>query len=177
MRTKQQVFGIILGILLFVQPAIGEDRVNLAGSWTLVSLFTEDVQTKARHHVYGEHPQGHLSITPGGRFYSFATADWRRFGTSPPQQIEFRSIFSSGKYRLDRGKFIFTTETVRNEGWEGADPVELSWSDEWVASEQLRFYSLAEDKSETTQLRMHAAITNPDGSANTLIGHLIWTRQ
>jgi hypothetical protein len=179
MRTiERQVLSVVVGVLLFGQPAASEDRLNLAGTWKLVSFFTEDVQSKARNHIYGEHPQGALSITPGGRFFSFASADWRRFARAPSAQIEFRSIFYAGTYRLDGNRFIITTESAWNEGWEGADPFDISWSEGWVSREQVRFFRVETSRSENTQLRMETGpILNPNGTGNTIVGTMIWTRE
>jgi Lipocalin-like domain len=175
--TRKTLISAAFGLLLLSAPAFAGDTLKLIGTWKLVAFFTEDVQTKARNHVYGEHPQGYLGITPQDRFFAFATADWRRFAQPPAEEIEFRSIFFSGKYRLQENKFIIQADTVWNEGWEGPDPFDMSWNEGWVGTEQMRFYQLENNGAESERLRMQTApIPNPNGAGNTIVGTLIWER-
>jgi hypothetical protein len=176
-RTKLALAGAALGVLLTTSFAPADETRDLAGAWKLVAFFTEDVQTKAKSHVYGEHPDGFLAITPGGRFYSFATVDWHTV-PSRSNRVDARSIFYSGMYRLDGNKFILSTRVVSNEGWEGTDPFDMSWSEGWMGTEQVRFYKIGRDGSESERLSMEtASIPNPNGAGNWIVGKLIWERK
>jgi hypothetical protein len=177
-NTKRILIAAALGLLLVSPSASANDKLKLVGAWKLVSFFTEDVRTEVRNHIYGEHPQGYMAITPGGRFFSFATADWRKLARPPLEQIDFRSIFYSGRYRLEGNKFIILTDSVSNEGWEGSDPFDISWTEGWVGTEQVRFYRLDRNPSKSERLTMQtAAIPNPNGVDNMIIGTLIWERE
>jgi hypothetical protein len=75
---------VVLFILcsLVSSSALADDMEKLLGNWKLVSFYTEDVQTKQRNNVYGEHPDGFAGFTPG-RFFAFATADGRKLRKRP----------------------------------------------------------------------------------------------
>jgi hypothetical protein len=73
-------------ILLFLSSsALADDREKLLGNWKLVSFFTEDVQTKQRSNVFGEHPNGFIGFTPE-RFFAFAMAEGRKAPQTPEEQ-------------------------------------------------------------------------------------------
>jgi len=50
-------------LLFFSSSAFADDAEKLLGNWKLVSFFTEDVQTKQRNNVYGEHPDGFVGFS------------------------------------------------------------------------------------------------------------------
>ena len=64
-------------LLLLSSSALADDREKLLGNWKLVSFFTEDVQTKQRSNVFGEHPNGFIGFTPE-RFFSVTMAEGRK---------------------------------------------------------------------------------------------------
>jgi hypothetical protein len=56
---------VSFALLLFLSSsALADDGEKLLGNWKLVSLFTEDVQTKQRSNVLGEHPRASLDLLP-----------------------------------------------------------------------------------------------------------------
>jgi hypothetical protein len=95
-------------ILLFVSSsALADDREKLLGNWKLVSFFTEDVQTRQRSNVFGEHPNGFIGFTPE-RFFAFAMAEGRKAPQTPGEQAAaYRTVVAyTGKWRLEGEKFI-----------------------------------------------------------------------
>ena len=54
-----------------------ELRRQIVGTWTLVSVVYEDVASKERTPVYGEHPRGIQIATPEGRWLALMTAEGR----------------------------------------------------------------------------------------------------
>ena len=50
-----------------------ELRRQIVGTWTLVSVNYEDVATKERTPVYGEHPKGIQIATAQGRWLALMT--------------------------------------------------------------------------------------------------------
>ena len=95
--------GVSFVILLFVSSsALADDREKLLGNWKLVSFFTEDVQTKQRSNVFGEHPNGFIGFTPE-RFFAFAMAEGRKAPQTPEEQAAaYRTVVAyTGKWRLE----------------------------------------------------------------------------
>src|SRR6202035_3042779 len=54
-----------------------ELRRQIVGTWTLVSVVYEDVVTKERTPLYGEHPRGIQIATSEGRWLALMTAEGR----------------------------------------------------------------------------------------------------
>lgn len=180
MSITERTFAVAaLGLFVLSTPtsAGAEDRLKFAGAWKLVSFFTEDVETKTRNNIYGEHPKGYLGVTVDGRFFAFASADWRKFAVPPSEQIQFRSIFYSGKYRVEGDKFVTTTDTVSQEGWEGTDPFDMSWNEGWLGGPQVRFYMIETDREHERLTLQTAPMRNPNGAGNMIVGTVIWQRE
>jgi hypothetical protein len=142
--------------------ALADDARRLLGNWKLVSFFTEDVQTKHRNNVFGEHPSGFLGFTPG-RFFGFAMAEGRKVPQTPEEQAAaYRTVIAyTGKWRLEGDKFITKVEVAANPGWVGTD--------------QVRFWQFEENKLfiRTAPTSMAAL----DGTEKTVIGNLVWEKE
>jgi hypothetical protein len=115
-----------LALRFLTVPALADDRDKLIGNWKLISLYTEDAQSKQRVNPYGEQPKGHAVIT-ADRLFALVAADGRKPPqTSDEQAAAFRSMIAyTGKYRVEKDKFITT--------------VDLAWNEAWVGTEQVRF--------------------------------------
>lgn len=150
----QLVLCVLLGL-----PAVADDREKLLGEWKLVTLYTEDVDTKQRINVYGERPSGYAAFTPGGRLLAFVTADGRK----PPQNSEeqaaaFRTMIAyTGKFRVEGEKFI--------------TKVDVAWNEGWVGTDQVRFWRVEGDKLYITS----APIPNPNGGK--IVAIVVWERE
>lgn len=146
-------------------PALAQDKANdpekLLGNWKLVSFFTEDVQTKERNNVYGEHPNGYLGFTPQGRFFAHVTADGRKVPQTPEEQAAaYRSMLAyTGKYRVEGEKFVAK--------------VDVAWNEGWVGTEQARFWRVEGNKLHITT----APFPNPKVAGNMVIGTLVWEKE
>ena len=117
--------GVSFVILLFLSsPALADDREKLLGNWKLVSFFTEEVQTKQRSNVFGEHPNRFIGFTPE-RFFAFAMAEGRKAPQTPEEQAAaYRTVVAyTGKWRLEGEKFITKVDVAWNPGWVGTDQV------------------------------------------------------
>jgi hypothetical protein len=117
---------ILIGMLLLASlPAQADDKTAIVGTWTLVSVVYEDVQTKERTPVLGEHPKGIQIATPEGRWLALVTAE----GRSVPKTDEERAralqsmIAYTGRYRVEDGKVITKVEAAWNEAWVGGEQV------------------------------------------------------
>src|SRR5262249_36866484 len=60
-------------------PASAKDE--LIGAWKLVSFVVEDVTTKERKLLYGEHPKGYFMFLPSGRAAVLITSENRKVPT------------------------------------------------------------------------------------------------
>lgn len=54
----------VVTALVLASSAIADDAARLAGTWNLVSVVYEDVATRTRTPVLGEHPRGTIVVTP-----------------------------------------------------------------------------------------------------------------
>ena len=132
----------------------------LIGTWKLVSCFMEDVETKEQKPVWGEHPNGYIVLTSGGRWIVIQTAEGRKAPkTDEDRAAAFRSMLAySGKYRAEGNKIVINVDISGDEAWNG--------------TEQIRYYRLEGD-----QLHIEAApqpYANFDGKV--MRGVLIWER-
>lgn len=110
-----------------------QQRHPLVGSWKLISwlVVTEDGAPKD---VFGVLPKGFLVLTPEGRSIVVTTAADRRAGTDDRERAALhRSMLAySGRYRVEGNDFVTT--------------VEVSWNEQWNATEQRRHYRIEGDK-------------------------------
>ena len=57
---------------------MGDNNEALVGTWKLLSCFMEDVETKEKKPVWGEHPNGYIVLTSEGRWIVVQTAEGRK---------------------------------------------------------------------------------------------------
>jgi Lipocalin-like domain len=118
---------LLIAASLLSAPACAGDKERIVGSWKLVSVVYEDVQTTQRTPVLGEHPRGYQIATPDGLWLALVTGENRPI----PKTTEERAralqtmISYSGRYRVEDGKVI--------------TKVEVAWNESWVGGEQVRF--------------------------------------
>jgi len=121
--------GIVLGALvLLVRPAFADDKDKIVGTWKLVSVVYEDIQTKERTPVLGEHPKGCQIATPKGRWLALVTGEGRKVPQTDAERSDaLRTMIAyTGRFRVEGGKII--------------TKVEAAWNEAWVGTEQERFY-------------------------------------
>ena len=127
--------GVVSGaVMLLARAAFADDKDKVVGTWKLVSVVYEDVQTKERTPVLGEHPKGCQIATPEGRWLALVTGEGRKVPkTDADRSDALRSMIAyTGKYRLEDGKII--------------TKVEAAWNEAWVGTEQERFYRFQDDR-------------------------------
>jgi Lipocalin-like domain len=115
-------------LLLFLPvPAHADDKPTIVGTWKLVSVVYEDVQTKERTPVLGEHPRGIQIATPEGRWLALVTADGRPIPKSDAERAQaLRTMIAyTGRYRVEDGKVITKVEAAWNEAWVGGEQIRL----------------------------------------------------
>jgi hypothetical protein len=102
-----------------------ELRRLIVGTWALVSVVYEDVASKERTPVYGEHPRGIQIATPEGRWLALMTAEGRSIPKSDADRAQaLKSMIAyTGRYRVENGQVITKVEVAWNEAWVGGDQV------------------------------------------------------
>lgn len=127
-------FAAALAVLSLISSARADDRDKVVGVWQLVSVLYEDVQTKERWPVLGEHPRGRQIATADGRWLALVTGE----GRPVPKTDEDRAkalrtmIAYTGRYTVDAEKIV--------------TKVEAAWNEAWVGTEQVRFYRFEGDR-------------------------------
>ena len=127
--------GVVLGaMVLLARHAFADDKDKIIGIWKLVSVVYEDVQTKERTPVLGEHPKGCQIATPKGRWLALVTGEGRKVPENDADRsAALRSMIAyTGRYRVEGGKII--------------TKVEAAWNEAWVGTEQERFYKFEGDR-------------------------------
>ncbi|HUL29655.1 MAG TPA: lipocalin-like domain-containing protein [Thermodesulfobacteriota bacterium] len=139
MRTKHKMTAVLIGwviafAVLFDQPVFADDRDKVVGVWKLVSVVYEDVQTKERTPVLGEHPKGCQIATPKGRWLALVTGEGRKLPQTDAERSDaLRTMIAyTGQFRVEGGKII--------------TKVEAAWNEAWVGTEQERFYRFEGDR-------------------------------
>ena len=135
---------------------------TLYGSWKIVSSFQEDVQSKERSYLFGEHPNGYAVFTPTERVSFILTGESRKAPqSSDDQAAAFRSMVAySGKYRIENDKLITT--------------VDISWDEGRVGTEQVRLFRIEGDR---LYIETVNPIRDPSLSGKMLRGFLIWEKE
>jgi Lipocalin-like domain len=102
-----------------------ELRRQIVGTWALVSVVYEDIASKERTPVYGEHPRGIQIATPGGRWLALMTAEGRAIPKTDADRAQaLKSMIAyTGRYRVENGQVITKVEAAWNEAWVGGDQV------------------------------------------------------
>jgi hypothetical protein len=102
-----------------------ELRRQIVGTWALVSVVYEDVASKERTPVYGEHPRGIQIATPQGRWLALMTAEARLIPKTDADRAQaLKSMIAyTGRYRVEGGQVITKVEAAWNEAWVGGEQV------------------------------------------------------
>ena len=119
-----RVLPLILSAL-FACSAHADDKSAIVGTWKLVSVLYEDVETSERTPVLGEHPKGIQIATPDGRWLALVTAEGRPIPKTDEERARALQtmIAYTGRYRVEDGKVITKVEAAWNEAWVGGEQV------------------------------------------------------
>ena len=111
-----------------------ELRRLIVGTWSLVSVVYEDVASRERTPIYGEHPRGIQIATPEGRWLALMTAEGRPIPQTDPDRAQaLKSMIAyTGRYRVENGQVI--------------TKVEAAWNEAWVGGEQVRYIRFESDR-------------------------------
>jgi hypothetical protein len=115
------LFGAALFIAsLSARTASAADPI--VGTWKLVSITVEDLDTKEKTMPYGQKPGGSEIFTPEGRYIFLVTAEGRQATkTEKDRAAAFVTMFAqAGKYRVEGTQYILTVELAKEPAVVGA---------------------------------------------------------
>jgi Lipocalin-like domain len=99
------------------------------GTWTLLSMETEDLETGQKHNLLGVHPSGYLSYGPDCRMSAILVKESREgpaaLVATDPEGIElYRGLIAyAGSYAIDGSKITHHIEASWNQAWTGTTQV------------------------------------------------------
>ena len=101
----------------------------LLGSWALLSMETEDMETGQKNNLLGAHPSGYLSYGPDCRMSAILVKESREppaaLMATDPESIElYRGLIAyAGTYSIDGNKISHQIEISWNQAWTGTTQV------------------------------------------------------
>jgi hypothetical protein len=145
-------------------PVVADE--TLVGVWKLVSYSTQDPDTRAVFHPFGEHATGYIVYTAAGRMFAILTAESRKPLTggnriTAPAEDRAEAFSSasaySGTYTLTEGQVVHH--------------VDISVNPNWVGTDQVRFIKLEGNRLTIVTPPLQ---TRPDGKLR--VSTLVWER-
>ena len=112
----------------------GDARSRIIGSWRILSYEFEFQDTGERRPALGAHPNGYLVFGADGRMAAYLEADGRKAPRTDAERVAaYRTLLAyTGKYRVQRDKWITT--------------IDGAWNVEWRGTDQERFFTLTGDR-------------------------------
>jgi hypothetical protein len=99
------------------------------GTWTLLSMETEDLETGQKHNLLGVHPSGYLTYGPDCRMSAILVKESREGSAAlmatDPESVElYRGLIAyAGSYAIDGYKITHHIEASWNQAWTGTTQV------------------------------------------------------
>ena len=135
-------------------------KPNLLGSWKLVSYYNEIISTGQKVFPLGEKPNRYLIYTPQRRMMALLVHENQTAAKTEEDRITLhKQMFAySGSYKIEGDKVTHS--------------VDVSWSNTWTGTDQLRFIKLDGD---TLTIKAAPAINPVTGLQG--VGTLVWLRE
>jgi hypothetical protein len=136
---------------------------SVVGTWRLVSWTEEETESKTVHKMFGDHPNGLLTLTADDRMMLIMTDPNRKPPAQPPKatdaeaaQLYQTMIAFAGRYKTEGDKLIIYPEIDARQTFNG--------------TEQVRFFEVNGD-------RLQYKFTIVSGiSGKQIVGNLVWDR-
>jgi hypothetical protein len=166
--------------------------------WRLSAFYSENINTKARTHRFGERPIGYMGISAEGRFDAWAMSDWPRQDSSssapapsiweqaaqsrPQQAPGYRAILYSGRVRPEEGALIVSVDKVESVRFYSdvgfySDPFPAIWTEFQTGIDEVRSFRMERDEVGNEILRIETApIAEPNGGGHQIVGTVTWVR-
>ena len=120
-------------LLLWSVSSVAQQHPTCAGpqlgTWTLLSMETEDLETGQKRNLLGVHPSGYLSYGPDCRMSAILVKESREgpaaLVATDPESIDlYRGLIAyAGSYAIDGYKIIHHIEASWNQAWTGTTQV------------------------------------------------------
>jgi hypothetical protein len=101
----------------------------LLGTWTLLSMETQDLETGQKHNLLGVHPSGYLSYGADCRMSEILVKESREgpatLVATDPESVElYRGLIAyAGSYAIDGYKITHHVDASWNQAWTGTTQV------------------------------------------------------
>jgi len=135
----------------------------LLGTWTLLSMETQDLETGQKHNLLGAHPSGYLSYGADCRMSEILVKESREgpaaLVATDPESVElYRGLIAyAGSYAID--------------GYKITHHVEASWNQAWTGTTQVRQFNI---DGKTLYIRTGASKSPMTGRQSSTV--FIWVR-
>src|SRR5580692_1240387 len=120
-------------LLLWSLSSLAQQHASCAGpqigTWTLLSMESEDLETGEKHNLLGAHPSGYLTYGADCRMSAILVKESREgpaaLVATDPEGIElYRGLIAyAGSYAIDGSKITHHIETSWNQAWTGTTQV------------------------------------------------------
>ena len=120
-------------LLLLSANSIAQQRATcagpLVGSWALLSMETEDMETGQKNNLLGAHPGGYLTYGPDCRMSAILVKESRQLPAAlvatDPESIELYHglIAYAGTYAVDGNRISHHIQASWNQAWTGTTQV------------------------------------------------------
>jgi hypothetical protein len=127
----------------------------ILGTWKLQSLVYEVSATGQRSSPFGDHPDGYLSYSAGGRMYAIGVVEDR------PKPRDLVPT-DEEKVELQGGMFAYAG-TYTADGEKVVHHVDISWNQSWTGTDLVRFCKLNGNTLTITTARARSAIDGEEG--------------
>src|SRR6202161_3045375 len=127
-----------LALLLWSVSSVAQQHPTCAGpqlgTWILLSMETEDLETGQKHNLLGVHPSGYLSYGPDCRMSAILVKEGRKApDTLVPTDAERVDLYSG---------FIAYAGTYSIEGDKVSHHIDASWNQSWTRTTQVRQFKI-----------------------------------
>jgi hypothetical protein len=135
----------------------------ILGTWKLQSLVYEVSATSQRSSPFGDHPDGYLSYSAGGRMYAIGVVEGR------PKP---RDLVPTDEEKVElQGSMFAYAGTYTADGEKVVHHVDISWNQSWTGTDLVRFYKLDGNTLTITTARAQSAIDGEEGEFT-----LVWEK-
>ena len=120
-------------LLFWSVSSVAQQHLTCAGpplgTWTLLSMETEDLDTGQKHNLLGVHPSGYLSYGPDCRMSAILIKESREgpatLVATDPESVELYHglIAYAGGYTIDGYKITHHIEASWNQAWTGTTQI------------------------------------------------------
>lgn len=124
---------VTCALLLWSVSAVAQQHATCAGpllgTWVLLSMETEDLETGQKQNLLGVHPSGYLSYGPDCRMSAILVKESRKgpaaLAATDPESIElYRGLIAyAGSYSINGSRITDHIETSWNQAWTGTTQV------------------------------------------------------